>query len=127
MKRPSRRELIRRRAGERCEYCRMPQSAISFIPFHVDHVIALQHRGRADMDNLAFACERCNGFKGTNLASVDPKTGRTVLLYNPRQDIWERHFMIRSGRITGLTACGRATVELLQMNADRRVELRNLM
>src|ERR1051325_11182968 len=122
MRRLSRRERVARRAAGRCEYCRTPQSAIPFIPFHVDHVIALQHRGRAHLGNLAFACERCNGFKGTNLASVDPKSGRTVLLFNPRHDVWERHFMMKAGHVVGLTACGRATVRLLAMNTERRVE-----
>lgn len=46
-------------------------------------------------------------------------------LFNPRLDRWEAHFWIDStGRIDGLTAIGRVTVYVLDMNAQRRIELR---
>ena len=61
------RELVRRRAGERCEYCRMPQYAIPDVPLHIEHIIAIQHRGSDDVDNLALAYDRCNRHKGTTL------------------------------------------------------------
>jgi hypothetical protein len=47
-----------------------------------------------------------------------------VSLFNPRNDVWSDHFAVRGGRINGLTPKGRATVRLLNMNAPRRVELR---
>ena len=73
---------------------------------------------------LALACNRCNAYKGTNLASIDPDTKEMVPLYNPRQDAWQDHFLLRGGEIVGLTPTGRATVRLLNMNAPQRVELR---
>jgi len=73
---------------------------------------------------LALACDRCNAYKGPNLTSLDPDTNAIVPLFNPRQDIWGDHFAVRGGRISGLTPKGRATVRLLNMNAPRRVELR---
>jgi hypothetical protein len=118
------RELIWRRAGDSCEYCRMPQSATPLIPFHVEHIVARQHGGTNDPSGLAIACDRCNAFKGPNLTSVDPESGNIVLLFNPRRDRWYEHFAYRGGWIVGLTPTGRATVRLLQMNAPRRVELR---
>lgn len=36
------RNLVRQRAGNRCEYCRLPQAAVD-ATFHVDHIIAQQH------------------------------------------------------------------------------------
>ena len=36
------RDLVRRRADERCEYCRLPQRAEE-ATFHVEHIVALQH------------------------------------------------------------------------------------
>lgn len=45
-------------------------------------------------------------------------------LFNPRRDRWDEHFAYRGGGIVGRTPTGRATVRLLQMNAPRRVELR---
>lgn len=118
------RELVWRRAGDACEYCRIPQSATPLIPFHVEHIVARQHGGSDDPGGLAIACDRCNAFKGPNLSSVDPDSGNIVLLFNPRLDAWDEHFAMRGGRIIGLTPTGRATVRLLQMNASRRVELR---
>jgi len=48
-------------------------------------------------------------------------------LYHPRKDRWEEHFVIDGVRILGITAIGRTTVWLLEMNLDSRLELRSLM
>lgn len=118
------RQFVRRRAGDRCEYCRIPQEATPFIAFHMEHIRARQHRGDDSRRNLALACDRCNAFKGPNLASIDPDTDETVPLFNPRRDDWSQHFLVEEGEVLGLTSTGRATVQLLQMNALRRVQLR---
>ncbi len=39
------RKLVRERAGNRCEYCGMPQELVPLARFHVEHVIPKQHRG----------------------------------------------------------------------------------
>ena len=46
------RELVWRRAGQRCEYCRIHQDDEPFYRFHVEHVVAKQHAGSDDPDNL---------------------------------------------------------------------------
>lgn len=119
------RRLVRERAGDRCEYCRLPQAAVD-ATFHVDHVVAQQHLDQTgdDPKRLALACDRCNFCKATNLSSIDPVTREIVLLFNPRQDEWEEHFAMQGAVIVGVTPTGRATVRLLQMNAKHRVELR---
>ena len=121
---PSLRQLVRRRAGNACEYCRIPQDATPLIPFHIEHIVSRQHGGSDAPDALALACDRCNAYKGPNLTSIDPDTNALVPLFNPRQDAWGDHFAVQGGYITGLTAKGRASVRLLNMNAPRRVELR---
>jgi hypothetical protein len=120
------RDLVRQRAGDRCEYCRMPQQATPFIAFHVEHIIAKQHLEDVDDDlsGLAYACDRCNAFKGPNLSSIDPETGDKVDVFNPRMNVWSDHFDFSEGRIVGLSPIGRATARLLNMNHPRRVELR---
>lgn len=120
------RDFVRQRAADRCEYCHMPQQATPFIPFHVEHIIAKQHvnEGHDDPSGLAYACDRCNAFKGPNLSSVDPQTGERVNVFNPRTDEWSDNFAISRGTIFGLTPIGRATARLLNMNDSRRVELR---
>ena len=102
----------------------MPQSATPLIPFHVEHILSRQHGGTDDPSGLALACDRCNAYKGPNLTSIDPDTNTVAVLFNPRRDVWRDHFVIRGGEILGLTPTGRATVRLLNMNAPRRVELR---
>jgi hypothetical protein len=104
----------------------MPQEATPFITFHVEHIIAKQHADEDydDASGLAFACDRCNAFKGPNLSSIDPLTGDQVNLFNPRSDVWADNFTISRGTIVGLTPIGRATARLLHMNDSRRVELR---
>jgi 5-methylcytosine-specific restriction endonuclease McrA len=117
------RQLVRRRAGERCEYCRLPED-VSDVPFHVEHIVAKQHIADDDPANLALACDRCNVHKGPNLSSIDPQTGTLVALFHPRHERWAEHFAFRGPAVVGLTPTGRATVRLLQMNAPRRVQVR---
>jgi hypothetical protein len=118
------RRLVRQRAQDRCEYCRLPQAAQPFVTFHVEHIRAKVHGGSDDPENLCVACERCNAFKGTNLSGVDPETGNVERLFDPRHQAWPEHFELRGALILGLTATGRTTVSVLMMNEGRRVQLR---
>lgn len=118
------REVVRRRAGDRCEYCRLSQSAVPFIGFHVEHIIARQHGGLSELDNLAWCCHRCNAYKGPNLSTIDATSTDVVRLFNPRLDIWADHFRRDGAEIIGLSAIGRATAQLLCFNDPYRVELR---
>jgi hypothetical protein len=120
----STRETVAARANHCCEYCRLPDFVDPNDGFHVDHVIARQHGGGDNLENLSWACSRCNRRKGTNLSAVDPIDGSTAPVFNPRLGNWNDHFLIQSARVVGQTAVGRATVRLLDMNAIRRVELR---
>ena len=117
------RDLVRRRADNRCEYCLLRQQHSSLM-HHIEHIVAKQHGGRDDADNLALACHRCNLRKGPNLTGVDPVSGELVPLFHPRRDRWAEHFLFRGVRIEGITPAGRATVHVLAMNDARRLELR---
>lgn len=120
------RAAVRKRAGERCEYCLMPETGAFFL-HEPDHIIATQHRGESNLENLALACIQCNRLKGPNVASVDPKTKQIVRLFNPRTDVWRDHFRAESGRIIPLTDVARATAALLSFDdPDREEARRNL-
>jgi hypothetical protein len=119
------RSLVRRRAGELCEYSRLPQAASRFARFHVEHVIARQHGGPTESDNLALACSFCNFHKGPNIAGLDPESGQLVSLFHPRRDSWTEHFAWHGTEVVGRTATGRATLQLLSMNDWQRVEVRD--
>jgi hypothetical protein len=120
----SSRRLVIARAAGCCEYCRMRQSWEPFHAYHVEHIVAKQHRGTDEIGNLALACHHCNLFKGPNLTSRDPDGDALVTLFHPRNSQWTDHFRIDADRIIGLTDIGRTTVFLLEMNADQRVDLR---
>lgn len=117
------RSLVRQRAGERCEYCHLPQSA-QWVTFHIDHIVASQHQLNDRLDNLCLSCPQCNLYKGTNLSSIDRLSGEIVPLFHPREDAWDEHFSFRDHVVIGLTPTGRATVRLLSMNTSHRVDLR---
>lgn len=121
------RALVRQRAQDCCEYCRLPQAASQFASFHVEHIIARQHGGTTEPDNLALACSFCNFHKGPNIASLDRSTGQLLPLFHPRRDVWDEHFTWRGTTIVGLTAIGCVTVELLAMNDWQRIELRDTL
>ena len=117
------RDFVRRRADGRCEYCGLRQEHCE-LRHHVEHIIAKQHGGSEDTDNLALACHRCNLHKGPNLTGIDSQTGQVARLFHPRRDQWSDHFAVEGSRITGLSAVGRATVHVLDLNDVRRLELR---
>lgn len=118
------REQVRQRAEDRCEYCHLHQSAAPFFAFHLEHIRARQHGGTDDLSNRALACPDCNAAKGTNQAAYDPESDVLVPLFNPRVHSWDEQFEARGIFIVGRTPIGRATVQLLGMNDDERVEMR---
>jgi hypothetical protein len=110
------RSLVRRRAGDVCEYCRLPQAAVRSVRFHIEHIVARQHGGPTKEENLALACGFRNFHKGPNIAGLDPESGELVPLFHPRRDRWSEHFAWEGTMVIGRTAIGRATVQLLAMN-----------
>jgi hypothetical protein len=66
-------------------------------------VIARQHHGPTVAENLDLACFFCKSDKGPNVAGVNTLTGRTVRLFNPRKDRWNRHFAWDGPAIVGRT------------------------
>src|SRR5438094_9883416 len=106
---------VRDRAKHRCEYCHFPEE-FAEAPFHVDHVVARQHGGGGELENRALACCFCNRYKGPNLCSVDPDSGKVVRLFHPRENVWGEHFTWNGPRLVGRTAIGRATIQALRLN-----------
>ena len=74
--------------------------------------------------NLAWSCYRCNTHKGPNLVGVDQKSGEITRLFNPRTDRWQDHFRWAGASLTGKTAVGRTTVNVLCINRADSVWLR---
>jgi hypothetical protein len=123
---PTRRERLRRRAGDRCEYCHMP-AVYTVLPHEVDHIKPLKHHGASALNNLAWACALCNSFKSSNVAGYDPTTGQLTRLYNPRIDGWAQNFRWDGPELTGTSPIGRATLDVLRINEAARVRHRQLL
>ena len=124
---PELRRQVAQDAKYRCGYCLTPQRIIG-RPMVIDH-LAPESRGAPTVrENLWLACRRCNEFKGARTHAVDPLTGETVALFDPRTQSWTVHFAWSEDgtEIIGLTAIGRATVAALRLNNEMIVASRSL-
>lgn len=120
------RQEVYNRAGGQCEYCLIPE-IVSLVPHEVDHITARKHGGETETDNLALACSLCNKFKGTDLTSIDSESRAITPLFHPRHQRWTDHFRLEEAQVVPLTATGRVTVMLLQLNQPGRVAERELL
>lgn len=87
---------------------------------HVEHI----RPGEGDaLDNLCLSCPNCNLSKAKAITAIDPDTGEVVSLFNPRSQIWGKHFEWTDNYalIRGITPVGRATAKCLKMNRTRIV------
>lgn len=123
---PGIRGQVRQRALGRCEYCRLPDW-LTELPHEADHIRAIKHHGPTELSNLAWACARCNDFKGSDISTYVPGTDRIVRLFNPRIDVWDDHFFWDGAYMRPNTEIAQATIVLLRLNADHRVILRQAL
>ena len=119
------RQRVREAARERCGYCLSPQRLVMGA-LEIEHLVPRAKGGSDEEDNLWLSCSLCNRYKGAQTSAIDPLTRDASKLFNPRQDSWSEHFRWSTdgGRIEGLTAVGRATVEALKLNNELAVEVR---
>jgi hypothetical protein len=118
--------FVAERAAHRCEYCLLHEDD-SHTPHQVDHIISIKHGGSSEPQNLAYVCLRCNLWKGTDVAAIDERTGRLVRIFDPRRQDWRDHFAHRGTAIEALTEEGAATIRLLKLNFDKRLDERRLL
>jgi 5-methylcytosine-specific restriction endonuclease McrA len=118
------RAFVRQRAANRCEYCRLHQDDSPLAALHIEHIRPRKHGGSDDESNLCLACIDCNLHKGSNLTGIDPLTSAVTELFHPRQQRWEDHFAFEGIYITGRTAAGRTTIQVLDPNSDDQLNLR---
>jgi hypothetical protein len=63
-------------------------------------------------------------YKDSDLAGIDPHTGKLTPLFNPRRHKWMHHFDWNSPLLRSNTRIGRVTVAVLHINDSFRIELR---
>ena len=120
-------EVVAKRAGGLCEYCKTPERLAEYS-FEVEHIVPRARGGLDTLENLALACGPCNKAKATRQRARDPTTGALMPLFPPRLDVWTDHFSWSEDYtvIAGRTAVGRATVASLRLNTTRRRDSRVL-
>jgi len=116
--------MVRARAGNACEYCGLRQEHSPLAALQIEHVLPRKHGGNDDGENLALACIDCNLAKGTNIAGIDPASGQTTELFNPRRQRWGDHFEWKGAFLVGKTAVGRTSIEVLRINSEEQIQLR---
>lgn len=118
-------QRVREAARERCGYCLSPQRLVMGV-LEVEHLTPRAKGGSDEEDNLWLSCSLCNRYKGPQISAIDPLTGKTEALFNPRRDDWSHHFRWSADHVSieGLTPMGRATVEALRLNNKLSVEVR---
>jgi len=73
---------------------------------------------------LALACVSCSLRKGARQKLEEKETGEVVSIFNPRQQVWKKHFDWNGVQVVGLTATGRATVQALDLNRATMLAIR---
>ncbi len=122
------RKKVEERAKRLCEYCLSPLE-FSSDPFSVEHIYPISKGGTNDLENLALACQGCNGSKSTKTEGFDAISQTTAQFYNPRQDVWSEHFAWNEDftELIGKTAKGRVTIKVLKLNRRRVMNLRRIL
>lgn len=118
------RRRVEARAKKRCEYCMLSQIGQA-ATFHVDHITPVVAGGGTVLENLALACIHCSLRKGARLLIPDPRTGKSVRLFHPREQQWDEHFQWRETELVGVTAVGRATIQALALNSPEHLIIRS--
>lgn len=98
-------------------------------PLVIDHIQPVSRGGQTVAENLALSCQTCNNYKYTKTEAPDPVTNQAVLLFHPRQMVWQEHFTWNEDltQMIGITPIGRATIALLQTNRDRVGNMRRVL
>ena len=97
--------------------------------FQIEHIHPVELGGETIAENLALACQGCNSHKYIKIIARDPATALLVALFHPREHEWATHFGWNEdcSLVLGLTPTGRATVNALQLNRERVINLRRVL
>lgn len=117
-------ELIRQRYAFACGYCDVSEISAGGL-LTVDHFCPLAAGGDDSLDNLVYACIRCNQHKYTYWPTEEEiKLGLRVL--HPLRDVLAYHYRLnpQTGWLEPLTVAGRFHITLLHLNRPQLVRHR---
>lgn len=114
-------QAVRGRAGFACEYCGVTEQNAGG-ELTVDHFRPQSKGGGDELENLVYACVRCNLYKSDFWVEppIEPQ------LWNPRAELAEDHFwQAADGRLHALTATGEFSIRILNLNRSQLVAHRH--
>ncbi|QYX30795.1 HNH endonuclease [Sphaerospermopsis torques-reginae] len=74
------RRIVAARSRGYCEYCRCSEK-FATERFTVEHIKPRKAGGETVLENLAWSCFGCNGYKHTKTEGIDPETGEKTASY----------------------------------------------
>lgn len=110
---PSARERVRARFRSRCGYCGVHEDSVG-ATLTIDHHRPRSHDGADAIENLVYACPRCNEHKGAYWHDVDPPHPR--LVHPGCEDLAVHLRADAEGRLHGTTPEGAFFIEKLWLN-----------
>jgi hypothetical protein len=115
---------LRRRYNYACGYCNVTEVDVGG-ELTVDHFQPRAAGGSDDMDNLVYACQRCNSYKH-RFWPTDKEIRQGNRLLHPLRDDLSRHVQLNyaSGKLEPLSPTGHFHITLLQLNRPQLVKHR---
>lgn len=110
-------QFVRRRARFACEYCGVSETSVGG-ELTIDHFRPQSKNGGDEIENLVYACVRCNLYKGDFWVN---NTDRATL-WNPRTELFENHFgQTENGFLFALSETGELTLLTLKLNRPQLI------
>lgn len=116
--------LIRQRYKYACGYCAVTEVSSGGL-LTVDHYQPLASGGSDDLENLVYACMRCNQYKHRFWPTPDEAL-RGFRVLHPLRDVLSDHYQLdkQTGRLEPFTVTGSFHIQLLRLNRPQLVRQR---
>lgn len=109
-------QSVRERFAFRCGYCGVSETDTGG-ELTIDHFQPVWAGGDDSSENLVYACNRCNQYKGAILPVITDFTHKQRLLH-PLRDSFDEHIQVDeiTGNLVGRTSTGTFHIEALRLN-----------
>lgn len=109
----------------RCVYCRALEVVKGVEAFGVDHYRPKKRFSSLETkyENLFYACNRCNSWKGTFWPS-SAEVAAGCIIPNPCDHVMFEHLRYRSGHVDAMSAPGHWTIGCLDLNDPQAIKAR---
>lgn len=117
-------ELVRQRFQRACGYCGVSEVSSGGI-LTIDHYQPRSYGGSNELDNLIYACYKCNQYKHEFWPNRE-QLARQQRVLHPLLDDFSLHFQLKEqvGILDPLTPTGRFHINLLHLNRPQLVKYR---